>query len=50
MKKYVKIWYTNGEIIEYNDNEFSCMSVKFLTWMLNDSDKVIKFEIEEEIA
>ena len=45
MKKYVKIWYTNGEIIEYNDNEFSFMSVNFLTSMLNDSKKVIKFEI-----
>ena len=45
MKKYVKIWYTNGDIYEYEPEYFSNISEKSLTKMLKDSKKVIKFEI-----
>lgn len=45
MEKYVKIWYTSGEIYQYQPEDFSNISVKSLTKMLKDSKKVIKFEI-----
>ena len=46
MNKYIKIWYTSGQIHEYNAKEFfPNMSAQHITKMLKNAEKVIKFEI-----